>query len=108
MAEAKKKSAQAGTKGESAKRGSATDTRGLRKTQDGVVVSNKMNKTIVVAVVRQVRHAAYGKFVRCTKRYYAHDEASQCGMGDRVRIVETRPISKLKRWKVESILRKAE
>jgi small subunit ribosomal protein S17 len=81
--------------------------RGNRKTQDGVVVSSKMDKTVVVAVVRQVRHATYGKFVRKTKKFYAHDEARSCGVGDKVRIVETRPLSKLKRWKVESILTKA-
>ena len=82
--------------------------RGLRKTQEGIVVSNKMDKTIVVAVVRQVRHATYGKFVRRTKKFYAHDESNQVGVGDRVRIVETRPLSKLKCWKLESVLRKAE
>jgi small subunit ribosomal protein S17 len=86
---------------------SATQERGNRKTQDGVVVSAKMDKTVVVAVVRQVRHATYGKFVRKTKKFYAHDEARTCGVGDKVRIVETRPLSKLKRWKVESILTKA-
>jgi len=108
MAETKKKTTKASSKGETQTGSPAATTRGLRKTQDGVVVSNKMNKTLVVAVVRQVRHATYGKFVRRTKKFYAHDEANQCGVGDRVRIVETRPISKLKRWKVESILKKAE
>lgn len=82
--------------------------RGLRKRQEGMVVSNKMEKTVVVAVVRQVRHATYGKFVRRTKKFYAHDESKQCGVGDRVRIVETRPISKLKCWKVEAVITKAE
>jgi small subunit ribosomal protein S17 len=67
-----------------------------------------MEKTIVVSVVRQVRHSTYGKFIRKTKKFYAHDEAKQCGVGDRVRIVETRPMSRLKRWKVESILVKAD
>jgi small subunit ribosomal protein S17 len=85
----------------------ASQERGHRKTQDGVVVSAKMDKTVVVAVVRQVRHATYGKFVRKTKKFYAHDEARTCGVGDKVRIVETRPLSKLKRWKVESVLTKA-
>jgi small subunit ribosomal protein S17 len=110
MAETKKKAAKASTKGEAtAATSKATSSeRGLRKTQDGVVVSSKMNKTIVVAVVRQVRHAQYGKFIRKTNKFYAHDEANQCGVGDRVRIVETRPLSKLKRWKVESIIRKAD
>ncbi len=82
--------------------------RGLRKRQEGLVVSNKMEKTVVVAVVRQVRHSTYGKFVRRTKKFYAHDESKQCGVGDRVRIVETRPISKLKCWKVEAVVTKAE
>lgn len=86
----------------------AAKTRGLRKAQEGIVVSSKMDKTIVVAVVRQVRHASYGKFVRRTKKFYAHDESNQGCVGDRVRIVETRPMSKLKRWKLESVLRKAE
>ena len=85
-----------------------TASRGLRKSQEGVVVSSSMDKTIVVAVVRQVKHAIYGKFIRRTKKLYANDEANVCGVGDRVRVVETRPLSKLKRWKVESILRKAE
>ncbi len=84
------------------------DGRGLRKRQVGVVVSDKMEKTVVVAVVRQVRHRMYGKFVRQTKKFYAHDENRVCGVGDRVCIVETRPLSKLKRWKVESVLTKAE
>jgi small subunit ribosomal protein S17 len=87
---------------------SSTATRGLRKKRDGIVVSNKMSKTVVVAVVSQVKHPGYGKYVRKTARYYAHDEGSVCGVGDRVRIVETRPLSKMKRWKVESILAKAE
>jgi small subunit ribosomal protein S17 len=82
--------------------------RGMRKTRDGVVVSAKMNKTVVVAVVRQVKHGMYGKFIRRTKRYYAHDEEKSCGVGDSVRIVETRPLSKLKRWRVESVTRKAD
>lgn len=82
--------------------------RGLRKRQEGLVVSNKMEKTVVVAVVRQVRHSTYGKFVRRTKKFYAHDESKQCGVGDRVRIVETRPLSKLKCWKVDAVLTKAE
>jgi small subunit ribosomal protein S17 len=86
----------------------ASSDRGMRKTQDGVVVSAKMDKTVVVAVVRQVRHKMYGKFIRKTKKYYAHDEAKACGVGDTVRIVETKPLSKLKRWRVSSVVRKAE
>jgi small subunit ribosomal protein S17 len=106
MAEAKTKKT---TSAKAAKAPEATtqEARGNRKTQDGVVVSAKMDKTVVVAVIRQVRHATYGKFVRKTKKFYAHDEARTCGVGDKVRIVETRPLSKLKRWKVESVLTKA-
>ena len=85
-----------------------TEGRGLRKSREGVVVSNKMQKTVVVAVVRQVQHQAYGKYIRKTSKHYAHDEKNECQVGDRVRIVETRPLSKLKRWKVESVLAKAE
>jgi small subunit ribosomal protein S17 len=106
MAETKKKAVKAEAKGEGSVKTSSE--RGLRKTQDGIVVSSKMDKTVVVSVVRQVRHSAYGKFVRRTKKFYAHDESNQCGVGDRVRIVETRPLSKLKRWKLESIIRKAD
>jgi small subunit ribosomal protein S17 len=106
MAEAKTKSKTKATKPENT--AAVCDSpRGHRKTQDGVVVSSKMEKTVVVAVVRQVRHATYGKFIRKTKKFYAHDEARECGVGDKVRIVETRPLSKLKCWKVESILTKA-
>jgi small subunit ribosomal protein S17 len=101
MAEAKTKKTSA--KAAKAPAAPTEQTRGNRKTQDGVVVSAKMDKTVVVAVV----HATYGKFVRRTKKFYAHDEARTCGVGDKVRIVETRPLSKLKRWKVESVLTKA-
>lgn len=108
-AKTKKTNTAKGAKAPAAAKGAEGDlgARGNRKTQDGVVVSNKMDKTVVVAVVRQVRHATYGKFVRKTKKFYVHDEARACGVGDKVRIVETRPLSKLKRWKVESILTKA-
>jgi small subunit ribosomal protein S17 len=107
MSETNKKAAKATTTGEATTKTTSSE-RGLRKTQDGVVVSSKMNKTIVVAVVRQVRHPQYGKFIRKTNKFYAHDESNQCGVGDRVRIVETRPMSKLKRWKLESVIRKAD
>jgi small subunit ribosomal protein S17 len=107
MAEAKTKAKAAKTANAEKATTATESTRGLRKFQEGLVVSNKMEQTVVVAVVRQVRHAAYGKFVRKTKKFYAHDEARQCSVGDKVRIVETRPLSKLKRWKVESILTKA-
>jgi small subunit ribosomal protein S17 len=112
MAEAKatKSTATKKAAGASSATGSeqASSDRGMRKTQDGVVVSAKMDKTVVVAVVRQVRHKMYGKFIRRTKKYYAHDEAKACGVGDTVRIVETKPLSKLKRWRVSSVVRKAE
>lgn len=106
MAEAKTKKTTS-AKAANAPEATNQEARGNHKTQDGVVVSAKMDKTVVVAVIRQVRHATYGKFVRKTKKFYAHDEARTCGVGDRVRIVETRPLSKLKRWKVESVLTKA-
>ena len=74
----------------------------------GVVVSDKMDKTCVVAVERIVRHKLYGKRVRRTKKYKVHDEQNQCRIGDRVRIMETRPLSKDKRWRVVEILQRAE
>jgi len=74
----------------------------------GVVVSDKMDKTCVVAVERIVRHKLYGKRVRRTKKYKVHDEQNQCRVGDRVRIMETRPLSKDKRWRVVEILQRAE
>jgi small subunit ribosomal protein S17 len=78
-----------------------------RKTRVGVVVSDKMDKTVVVAVGDTVRHPLYGKSIRRTSKYKAHDEANACGIGDRVRIAETRPLSKTKRWRVAEILEKA-
>lgn len=83
-----------------------TETRNRRAVQ-GVVVSDKMNKTIVVEVTRHVQHPRYRKFVRSSKKYKAHDETEQCGIGDLVTIVETRPLSKQKRWRLRSIDRKA-
>lgn len=85
----------------------AAKTSVAQKTREGLVVSNKMKKTVVVAVVRQVKHATYGKYIRRTKRYLAHDESNDCAIGDLVQISETRPLSKLKRWKVEKIITKA-
>jgi small subunit ribosomal protein S17 len=79
-----------------------------RKTRTGVVVSNKMNKTVVVAVERRLRHPMYGKVVRKTPHFYAHDAKNQCDEGDVVRIMEVRPLSKLKRWRVVEIVKKAE
>ena len=87
--------------------GNVADDRGRRKTRVGVVVSDKMDKTVVVAVRDTTRHHLYGKILRRTSRYAAHDEQNTCGVGDRVRIAETRPLSKTKRWRVETILEKA-
>lgn len=81
--------------------------RTLRKTRIGVVVSDKMDKTVVVAVERKVRHPLYGRIMRRTTRLKAHDEVNQCSIGDRVRIMETRPLSKDKRWRVTEIVEKA-
>jgi small subunit ribosomal protein S17 len=81
--------------------------RAARKTREGVVVSNKMDKTAVVAVVDRVRHAKYNKFVLRTKKLYAHDEANDVNIGDRVRVMETRPLSKNKRWRVTEVLERA-
>jgi len=77
------------------------------KMREGIVVSDKMTKSVVVSVTRQVKHTRYEKYIRRTKRYLAHDETEQCDIGDLVRIVETRPLSKLKRWKVTEIVTKA-
>lgn len=78
---------------------------GVRKTRVGVVVSNKMNKTIVVEVERRVPHAKYKKIVRMTSKFYAHDEKEEAKEGDKVRIVETRPLSKLKCWNLAEVLK---
>ena len=84
---------------------SAIAKRHLRKTRIGEVVSNKMDKTIVIAVVRRVPHAKFGKIVQRTKKLYAHDEENKCAVGDLVRVEETRPISRLKRWRLVEVLR---
>ncbi|MCL2577187.1 MAG: 30S ribosomal protein S17 [Defluviitaleaceae bacterium] len=81
--------------------------RNLRKTRVGKVVSDKMDKTIVVAVENRVRHPIIGKIVKRTYKLKAHDEANECGIGDRVRVMETRPLSKEKRWRLVTILEKA-
>ena len=81
--------------------------RNNRKTREGLVVSNKMEKTAVVAVVERVRHPKYGKFMLRTKKLYAHDEANDANIGDKVRVMETRPLSKNKRWRVVEILERA-
>ncbi len=86
----------------------ATNTdRNARKIREGLVVSNKMNQTAVIAVVERVRHAKYDKFVLRTKKLYAHDEANDVNVGDRVRVMEVRPMSKLKRWRIVEILERA-
>ena len=81
--------------------------RNLRKERVGVVTSNKMDKTIVVAVKWKEKHPIYGKFVNKTKKYHVHDEKNECNIGDTVRIVETRPLSKTKRWRLVEIKEKA-
>jgi small subunit ribosomal protein S17 len=84
-----------------------TIERGRRKTREGLVVSDKMNKTVVVAVEDQVKHPLYGKVLRRTSKLKAHDEQNSCGIGDRVLLMETRPLSASKRWRVVEILEKA-
>ena len=86
----------------------AEDSRGLRKDRVGLVTSNAMNKTIVVAVDNFRTHAIYKKTIRHTKKYKAHDEENTCGVGDLVRIRETRPLSKTKRWRLIEIIKKAD
>jgi small subunit ribosomal protein S17 len=81
--------------------------RNLRKTRTGVVTGNKMDKTITVAVERKVKHPIYGKFVKKTTRFHAHDEKNECTVGDTVRIMETRPLSKTKRWRLIEVVEKA-
>ena len=81
--------------------------RNLRKTRTGKVVSNKMDKTIVVAVVDNVKHPLYGKIVKRTYKLKAHDESNECNIGDRVKVMETRPLSKDKRWRLVEIIEKA-
>jgi small subunit ribosomal protein S17 len=82
-------------------------TRGRRKTRVGTVVSDKMNKTVVVLVERRLAHPLYGKQVTRSKKYHAHDENNDYRVGDLVRIVETRPLSKLKRWRVTEVIERA-
>ena len=83
------------------------ETRNLRKERVGVVVSNKMDKTIVVAVKWKEKHPIYGKFVNKTRKFHAHDEQNECGIGDTVRIMETRPLSKTVRWRLTQIIERA-
>jgi small subunit ribosomal protein S17 len=81
--------------------------RNLRKTRTGVVSSNKMDKTVVVAVERKVQHPIYVKFLKKTTKFHAHDEKNECSIGDVVRIMESRPLSKTKRWRLVEIVEKA-
>ena len=83
------------------------ETRSDRKTREGYVVSDKMDKTVVVEVEDRVKHRLYGKVIRRTNRLKAHDEQNDCGVGDRVRLMETRPLSATKRWRVVEILERA-
>jgi small subunit ribosomal protein S17 len=83
------------------------DARSTRKTREGLVVSDKMDKTVVVAVEDRVKHALYGKVLRRTSKLKAHDEQNDCGIGDRVLIMETRPLSATKRWRVVQVLERA-
>lgn len=84
-----------------------TIERKLRKTRIGVVTSNKMEKTITVSVVRKLKHPKYGKFLKKTKKFHAHDEKNECSIGDTVKIMETRPLSATKRWRLVEIVEKA-
>ncbi len=84
-----------------------TETAKLTRTLTGTVTSDKMDKTVTVLVERRVKHPLYGKYVVESKKYHAHDEANECGIGDKVEIAETRPLSKTKSWKVTRILEKA-
>jgi small subunit ribosomal protein S17 len=81
--------------------------RKARKVRDGIVISSKMDRTLVVAVVERVRHPKYNKFVMRTKKLYAHDEANDAREGDKVRVMETRPLSKTKRWRLVEVVERA-
>ena len=83
------------------------ETRNARKVREGTVVSNKMNKTIVISIVDRVPHPRYSKFVARTKKLYVHDESNDAQIGDRVRVMETRPMSKQKRWRLIEVLERA-
>jgi small subunit ribosomal protein S17 len=85
----------------------AARTRGYRKVREGLVVSDKMDKTVIVMVEDRVKHPKYGKVIRRTRKYVAHDEENACGIGDRVVLAETRPLSATKRWRIAHIVEKA-
>ena len=84
-----------------------TEERTLRKTRVGIVVSSKMDKTVVIAIEDNVKHPVYSKIIKHTLKVHAHDENNECGVGDRVEVMETRPLSKTKRWRVTEIIEKA-
>ena len=84
-----------------------SEARNMRKTRTGTVVSDKMDKTVVIAIKDNVRHPLYGKIIKRTSKIHAHDEKNECGIGDRVMVMETRPLSKTKRWRVVEIIEKA-
>ena len=84
-----------------------TEERALRKVRVGMVVSDKMDKTVVIAIEDNVKHPVYGKIIKRTLKVHAHDENNECGIGDKVRIMETRPLSKTKRWRIVEIIEKA-
>ena len=83
-----------------------TETRNLRKTRVGIVVSDKMDKTIVVAIQDNVKHKVYNKIIKRTTKIHAHDEKNECNIGDKVEVMETRPLSKTKRWRLVQIIEK--
>ena len=84
-----------------------TEERALRKVRVGMVVSDKMDKTVVIAIEDNVKHPVYGKIIKRTLKVHAHDENNECNIGDKVRIMETRPLSKTKRWRVVEVIEKA-
>lgn len=83
------------------------EDRNLRKLRTGKVVSNKMDKSVVITIERKIKHGKYGKFIKRTKKLVAHDENNECGIGDTVSVMETRPLSKTKRWRLIQIVEKA-
>ena len=85
----------------------ANENRNLRKTRVGMVVSDNMDKTVVVAIGDNVKHPTYGKIIKRTTKIHAHDEANECGVGDKVQVMETRPLSRTKRWRIVQIIEKA-
>ncbi len=93
---------------ENSKAGDKQDARAYPKSRTGLVISNKMTKTVVVVVERRMRHGKYGKYLTERKKYKAHDEKQACKIGDKVRILETRPLSKEKRWRVAEIIESTE